>query len=181
MNYNDENTTLTNQFTYRVSGVLIISEITPNILGVQGNELVKVNFNSGSLNSKSTRGKLGDQTVNIDSIGEDQFSFLSPPMKPGIYEFVLLFNESEIVKSTIAIEYRLFVTSFSPQLGSIRGGTVVELNGDGFSPQCSQNEIKFGTKVCSVLKCTKQWIQCQTSDAYGTYVDFLIIRSLIKK
>ena len=67
------------------------------------------------------------------------------------------------------IEYTLFVSSITPNVGSIRGGTLTTVYGNGFSTNCSLNKITFGNKLCNVLSCSNNWIKCQTSNANSVY------------
>ena len=64
------------------------------------------------------------------------------------------------------IEYQLSVSSFTPRVGSIRGGSVVNVYGQGFSTECSMNQVRFGSQRCKVLNCSNNWITCETSSAY---------------
>lgn len=42
------------------------------------------------------------------------------------------------------IEYVLEVTSFSPSLGSLYGGTTITVTGSGFSPVTADNNVTLG-------------------------------------
>lgn len=66
------------------------------------------------------------------------------------------------------LEYIFYVTSFSPNVGSVRGGSLVTVLGGGFeTTDCSKNEVKFGPKTCEILDgCTSAYVQCKTSDAF---------------
>ena len=61
------------------------------------------------------------------------------------------------------------MSSIAPNIGSIRGGSVVTVYGDGFSSKCSLNKVSFGPQNCQVLNCTSNRIKCRTSSAYLTY------------
>jgi hypothetical protein len=88
------------------------------------------------------------------------------------------------------MQYTLYVSSFSPNTGSIRGGTTVTVYGEGFryvrwintekiikthsflfkSQNCADNKVSFGANSnCKVIDCTSQWIRCQTSYANTVY------------
>ncbi len=83
----------------------------------------------------------------------------------------------------------MYVSSITPNVGSVRGGTVVTVYGDGFrfeiyfneisgsyfqfncilSKNCSMNTVTFGSRSCNVLECSESWIKCQTTNYYMTY------------
>ena len=67
------------------------------------------------------------------------------------------------------IEYILYISSITPNIGSIRGGSLVTVYGDGFSTNCSLNQINFGDQSCNIKDCSSNWIKCQTSNAYSVY------------
>ncbi len=64
----------------------------------------------------------------------------------------------------------MYVSNFSPNIGSVRGGTLVTINGDGFSTNCSLNKVTFGSSLdCKIVSCSNDYIQCKTSSAYSAY------------
>ncbi len=101
----------------------------------------------------------------------NSFTFDSPALQPGQYKLIVFETDTgNKLNSLFSFEYVLFVASFSPTIGSIRGGTLLQLNGDGFSSNnCYLNKINFAQHPCHVLFCTSKWIQCRTSDAYKVH------------
>ena len=68
------------------------------------------------------------------------------------------------------LQYKLYISNVSPNVGSVRGGTLVTINGDGFSTNCSLNKVTFGSSLdCKVISCSNDYIQCKTSSAYSVY------------
>ena len=61
------------------------------------------------------------------------------------------------------------MSSFTPRQGSVRGGAKVQINGDGFSPNCSLNQVSFGDYECQVVSCSKTLLTCNTKNVYQTH------------
>ena len=86
------------------------------------------------------------------SLTNTQIVVKSPSMAPGLYnliiptgsmgnaqwDFYCYLKLSEInffkffKRTTVVMEYRLYVSSFTPNTGSINGGTTVSVYGEGF-------------------------------------------------
>jgi hypothetical protein len=88
------------------------------------------------------------------------------------------------------MEYTLYISSFTPNAGSVMGGTEVDIYGEGFrffiynlnktinilskfqlnfSQNCSENIISFGNQNCDIIECTSQSVKCKTSYANNIY------------
>ena len=65
-------------------------------------------------------------------------------MPPGFYELIVTETATgNNIKSAFSLEYVLFVASFTPHIGSIRGGTLLHIFGDGFNAdQCDRNQVR---------------------------------------
>jgi hypothetical protein len=53
-------------------------------------------------------------------------------MNPGLYPLIIPSGSIGNVWTSVLIGYTLYVSSFSPNSGSIQGGTVVTVYGEGF-------------------------------------------------
>lgn len=65
----------------------------------------------------------------------------------------------------IVLDYPLAITSIQPSSGSVAGGTVITLNGTGFSPSSSGNcvtRVFVGQSRCDVIDATPSRITCVT-------------------
>ena len=68
------------------------------------------------------------------------------------------------------VQYFPIITSISPRYGSFAGGTILTINGHGFSMDETDIEITFGGNRnlgCRVLSSTLEQIQCETVPNYG--------------
>ena len=116
---------------------------------------------------------IGDKPTKILSYTSTSIVIETPPMNPGVYKLVIPSGPLGNAKCNIPLEYTLYVSSFTPQAGSIRGGSVVTVYGDGFSTNCSLNKVSFkGENIdseCKVIDCSDTWIRCETTSAYRVY------------
>ena len=55
------------------------------------------------------------------------------------------------------------IHSVSPQAGSLMGGSIVTIKGDGFSPNLNQTEVQIAGTPCKILLISYTQIQCQTT------------------
>ena len=63
------------------------------------------------------------------------------------------------------------VQSISPQAGSMMGGSILTINGDGFSPN---PDVKVGGAPCQILSSSYTQIKCQTA-ASSTLQSFPVV------
>lgn len=68
-----------------------------------------------------------------------------------------------------SLEYKLYISGFSPKQGTKRGGTKVYFEGEGFATNCSLNIVKFGKVSCEIDSCTSTSLTCITKNAYDVY------------
>ena len=113
--------TLDNDFLYDAATIPIVTSIVPKVLSVLGKETIYVNVSNIDLSSRTLVAKINQTVVKIQKISTDQFTFVSPGMKPGVYEFTLSLGNDGNARVTDTIEYSLYVTSFTPNFGSLRG------------------------------------------------------------
>lgn len=113
--------------------------------------------------------KFGEVEVSVLTTNSTHLIIRSPSLPPGLYKLNILIEGLGMVKVNSQIEYKLFVSSFTPRIGSIRGGSLVTVYGEGFSTECQLNQVAFGTQRCKVIECNEQWLTCRTLNAYTTY------------
>ena len=71
-----------------------------------------------------------------------------------------------MIDSSIYVTGMPSIKSISPSSGSIYGGTVLTLTGNGFTTDTS---VKLDSSVCTVISATLDTLTCLTSDhADGT-------------
>ena len=65
----------------------------------------------------------------------------------------------------ITLELIGVVTSFSPNQGSVYGGTLITINGYHFSNDPMDNPVQIGYTQCQVLSTSDTQITCRTMPA----------------
>ncbi len=159
--------TLTAAYLYDFTSTPVISSVEPSVLTVLGGQIVTaVGVNLPAFTSGV---KFGDVEVSVLSANSTHLIIRSPVLEPGLYNLNILIEGLGMVKVSSQIEYKLFVSSFTPRVGSIRGGSLVTVYGQGFSTDCRLNQVAFGTQRCKVLDCTAEWLTCRASSAYATH------------
>ena len=58
--------------------------------------------------------------------------------------------------------YVLSVSGISPKQGSLSGGTVLTISGEGFSTNVTQNTVRLGDVQCGVFESTETQMKCRT-------------------
>ncbi len=56
----------------------------------------------------------------------------------------------------------LSVSGVSPNRGSLNGGTVLAITGEGFSTNNTDNKVMLGDVQCEVIESTKNEMKCRT-------------------
>ncbi|XP_063849279.1 fibrocystin-L-like isoform X1 [Scylla paramamosain] len=88
-------------------------------------------------------------------------SCLTPALSAGTHTLVL--SADGFGAAAREVEYVLQVTSASATQGSVKGGTLVRLDGTGFSSDCSRLKVKLGQVYeCEVLQCSDEALTCIT-------------------
>ena len=62
--------------------------------------------------------------------------------------------------------YILQVTSITPDTGSLAGGSLVTITGDGFGTSLTQTNISFGDVNCEVQSVSDTKVECVTRAHY---------------
>lgn len=128
--HDSTSSTLTAAYLYDFNLTPVISTIVPNVLSVEGGQVVVLT--GTNLPNVTSNVKFGVVDVSIISSNATTLVVRSPALQPGMYDLNLMLEFAGLVRVLQKIEYRLYVTSFSPNIGSIRGGSVVSVYGEGF-------------------------------------------------
>ena len=83
---------------------------------------------------------------------------------------LVTFSLFNIFSQVDKIEYVCEVTNVSPEYGSQLGGTMVTIQGDGFSTKCKDNEVTFGSTICNIASCSNSQIVCDAQNAGKVHV-----------
>lgn len=159
--------TVSQQFLYDYDSTPVVDSISPSVLSVMGGQVLNISGQNLPVWPNSV--KLDSKNVQVISSNSTHLVIRAPAMQPGLYNLVIEDAVNGNAHVNTQIEYKLYISSISPNIGSIQGGTVINVYGDGFSQSCEENQVNFGSNMCRVLNCTNNWIQCQTPNAYMTH------------
>ena len=150
------------QFTYNVANTPTIVSANPSVVPVSGGELniTGTNFGTGSITVS-----IGTTQATVESSSATQIFATLPALAPGIYPISVMTVNGR-ARPERSIEYRFYVQSVSPQVGSLYGSTDVYVQGQGFdgSPTVSFTDGS-NTVPCPVVTSQPNQIHCQTAPA----------------
>ena len=154
--------TLANSFTYDVTNTPSITSSTPSVVSTASGQITIVGTNFGS---NSVAVFIGSTRALVRSISNTQIVADLPSLAPGLY-LVQVSTLNGFARPAIQIEYRFYLQSVYPQVGSLYGGNNVYLQGAGFD-NTTQVSFTDGTNTvpCNVVSVQSNQIQCQTSAA----------------
>lgn len=121
---------MTQKFFYDASNTPVVNSITPSVLSVLGGQ--QVTIAGANLPVPIGLVLIGKQYAKVISSTSSQLIIESPSQNPGLYDLAISAGTLGNIRVSTQIEYKLYVTSISPQVGSIRGGQLVNIYGEGF-------------------------------------------------
>ena len=155
--------TAATQFTYNVTNTSSISSVTPDFLTTAGGQL---NITGTDFGTDSVSVFVGSVQATVTSISSTEILALSPPLAPGIYP-IKVSTTNGYARPLMQIEYRFYVYTISPQVGSLYGGTDVYIQGGGFdgSSLVTFTDDDSNNVPCNVLSVESNQIHCRTTAA----------------
>ncbi|CAF0745209.1 unnamed protein product [Adineta steineri] len=154
--------TSTTQFTYDVTNTPSITTSSPSVVTMANGQLTITGTNFGT---SSVAVYIGTTKATIQSLTSTQIVAVLPSLAPGIYP-VQVSTAYGYARPAIQIEYRFYVQTISPQIGSLYGGSDVYVQGAGFD---SSTGVSFtdGTNQipCDIVSVQPNQIHCQTEAA----------------
>jgi plastocyanin len=149
-------------FTYNVTNTPTVTSISSTVVSIAGDQLTIVGTLFGT---SSISVLIGTTSATLVSSSNTQIVVTLPSLSPGIYTVYVL-TASGYARPPMQIEYRFYVQSVSPQVGSLYGGTDVYVQGQGFDNSTTVNFTSDATDVpCTVISVQSIQIHCQTTAA----------------
>jgi plastocyanin len=149
-------------FTYNVNNTPTITSISPSVVTVNGGQLTIIGTLFGT---SSTSVLIGNISATIISLSTTQIVATLPSLSAGIYP-VYVSTINGYARPSTQIEYRFYVQSVSPQVGSLYGGTDVYVQGQGFDNSTTVNFTSNTIEIpCNVVSVQSTQIHCQTTAA----------------
>ena len=146
-------------FTYDVTNTPFISSSSPSAVTMAGGQLTIVGTNFGS---SFVTVYIGSTKANVRSLSSTQIVADLPSIAPGLYP-ILVSTANGYARPAIKIEYRFYLQSVSPKVGSLYGGSRVYVQGVGFDNTTTVSFTDGTNSIpCNVLSVQSDQIQCQT-------------------
>ncbi|CAF4682112.1 unnamed protein product, partial [Rotaria socialis] len=155
-------TTSPTQFTYDVTNTPSLTSASPNVVTMSGGQLTLTgtSFGSGAISVF-----IGTTTAIVRSITSTQIIAALPSLAPGLYQ-IKVSTANGYARPALQIEYRFYVQTISPQIGSLYGGSDVYVQGEGFDNTTIVSFTDGSNDVsCDVVSYQSNQIYCQTKNA----------------
>ncbi|KAI8520669.1 hypothetical protein Bbelb_004230 [Branchiostoma belcheri] len=172
----DDVLTSPTQFTYNEALTPVISSYTPEDITVAGGDTLTVE-GTGFGDSPALTLDCDSETVSLEASVTESGGVTAtlPSLSPGECNILLfvpgsgyaMVQESSRKRSAnrfrfASISVTLKVTGMDVSEGSLYGGTLVILEGNGFSEEAANNEVMFGEIGCEVETSSDSRITCRT-------------------
>ncbi|XP_068250285.1 fibrocystin-L-like [Palaemon carinicauda] len=157
----DQTASLTSGFTYDSALSASITSVSPTSTFLGGSEL------------SITGTGFGDGTIGYVNVGSEVCAPVSwtdtlitctlPSNNPGVHAVSVYTGSQGFASGSASVTYTFKVTGSSATTGSVFGGTILVIDGEGFGTDCSLLDVEIGEKMlCDVLECTNVQITCIT-------------------
>ncbi|XP_066276424.1 fibrocystin-L-like [Branchiostoma lanceolatum] len=158
--------TTADSFIYDAGPNPIITAFSPSQSSVTGGDTLTIEGSRfGNRPSLFFRGS--EEIVEVSAVVNGSgVTCALPALGPGTYDILLHVDGSGygVMDGSISfptIEYVLRVTGMSPSRGSLSGGTLVGISGEGFSTDVEEHAVMFGDTVCEVLSSSSTEVWCR--------------------
>ncbi|XP_059206673.1 fibrocystin-L-like isoform X1 [Centropristis striata] len=166
--------TASSSFTYDMNLTPLISGLSPDTTTVIGREILTIhgsNLGVGDNNSAVLVG--GEECVTVQWTATNITCRL-PVLPPGMHKVHVKVGNNGYPRTSsgvnATVECILQVSSVSPQLGSLMGGTRLTISGSGFSTNTSDNQVSVGGTECEVKTASENELQCVMQSDEKTHI-----------
>ncbi|ROT65416.1 putative fibrocystin-L [Penaeus vannamei] len=162
---------LSSAFTYDASLSATLTSVSPTTSSVLGGELLTIT-GSGFGSGTDGRVMVGDEECEPDSWADASITCTLPALSPGAHPVTVFTNSSMgFASGSASVTYTLKVTSYSSATGSVYGGSIMVIRGEGFGSNCSLLQIDLGDGVmCDVEECSDTEVTCTVMVMPRTHV-----------
>jgi len=155
-----------NAFWYNSEMTPVVSSLSTSEGSVSGGEQLMVH--GTGFGSHQGTVNIGPQPCKVTMYSDVLIKCTTPANAPGIYDVLVCVDgigcavEAGLRSRPPQYKYILYVSSISPEHGSVFGGTVLTLVGRGFSDNTSAIAVHVGGVPCNVLSSRGTNIMCRT-------------------
>ena len=152
-------------YTYNSSSTPTVTSLNPTMSSSpKGGE--ELTINGTAFGSSPGSIKICGNECQIKSWSDTQITCMLPENQDGDCSPVIEIpgNGYAGVENVPPISYRFRVTGMSPNVGSLLGGTIVKITGEGFTDDsCLNLTVNLGEKyTCEITECTNTYLICET-------------------
>ncbi|XP_051729222.1 fibrocystin-L-like [Ctenopharyngodon idella] len=160
-------------FTYSNTLTALIRSVSPQTTTVFGRRILTILGTNFEAQDNSSSVLIGEAECELLQWTNESITCLLPTLPPATYNVcVRVGNQGYPLTSAgvnTTVEYVLEVTSFSPSLGSLYGGTTITITGSGFSPVTADNNVILGDTQCRVTAASDHQLECVTQSRDKTH------------
>ena len=164
-------TGLFSAFQYDSSGAATITAISPSRSYASRKDTLTIQ-GKGFGQSSPGNVTIGSVPCRVSTWSDALITCSTPTQAPGKYDIrvqVVGSGLATFLSRLAQFEYVLKVSGVSPKHGSIFGGTLMSVFGEGFSPNASANSVTLGDIPCEVLSSSNTKIMCRTGSSSRTH------------
>ncbi|XP_056106663.1 fibrocystin-L-like [Rhinichthys klamathensis goyatoka] len=160
-------------FTYSSTLTALITSVSPQTTTVFGHRILTILGTNFGAQANGSSVLIGEAECELLQWTNENITCLLPTLPPAMYNVrVRVGNQGYTLTSAglnTTIKYVLEVTSFSPSLGSLYGGTTITITGSGFSPVTADNNVTLGDTQCRVTAISDHHLECVTQSRDKTH------------
>nr|XP_039260770.1 fibrocystin-L-like [Styela clava] len=160
--------------TYKyVNTDAIVTSISPTTSTLTGGSNLTISGTNLGSSAEMVTVLIAGKSCTVSVWSSTKITCTLPHAPPGQYQvFVVIKGKGYAdtsVNSIPPVNYKLEVTSMSPNTGSNSGGTKVTINGNGFTNEIT-TEVKLGDSICKIESISGTEIVCTSGRTTKTYV-----------
>ena len=162
MSVNGANSSLSNAFTYRSSLNPRLMSVYPENITLCHDEIFL--FGNGFMQGNNGPDVLIDGKICVNiNVSDTNITCKPPPLKAGRAHIKVLVRGIGETIEFVSINILLAVHDFYPKHGSLLGGTIVTVIGEGFCNNENYVNVTIGGYKCHVETFTNTNLTCRTS------------------
>ena len=148
------------QFTYDVTNTPSVTSASPSVVTMSAGQLT---ITGTAFGSSSVSVFIGTTQATVRSISSTQIVADLPSLAPGLYS-IQVATANGYARPILQIEYRFYVQTISPQVGSLYGGSDVYVQGEGFDNTTTVlfTDGLLNNASCTIISYQSNQIHCQT-------------------
>ncbi|XP_076157842.1 PKHD1 like 1, tandem duplicate 1 [Alosa pseudoharengus] len=160
-------------FNYSDGLTATITSISPQTTSVSGHRLLVVMGTNFGVRGNDTLVFVGQRQCEVVEWNTTAITCILPFLPPAMYEVNVQIGNlgfptvSAGVNATV--QYVLEVSSVTPLLGSLYGGSQLTISGSGFSANLEDNRVMLGDRSCRVTAASEHEIQCVVESGAKTH------------